>query len=103
MLRLNTMSSTLSSFTPVSHSPARLIRRFCQTLLTLALPLSLATAALAADTRPAEDAPAGQGPQTPGASPAEPRTPGIYLGVFPKRFPSSRQQTLACHRPKGCI
>jgi serine protease Do len=101
MLRLNTMSSTLSSFTPVSHSPARLIRRFCQTLLTLALPLSLATAALAANTRSAEGAPAGQGPQAPGASPAEPRTPGIYLGVFPQTLSEQQAADLGVSPAQG--
>jgi S1-C subfamily serine protease len=101
MLRLNTMSSTLSSFTPVSHSPAWLVRCFCRTLLTLALPLSLATAALAADTRPAEGAPAGQGPQTPGASPAEPRTPGIYLGVFPQTLSEQQAADLGVSPAQG--
>ncbi len=95
------MSSTLSSFTTVSHSSARLVRCFCRTLLTLALPLSLTTATLAADPRPAEGASAGQGPQAPGALPTEPRTPGIYLGVFPQTLSEQQAETLGVSPAQG--
>ncbi len=95
------MSSTLTLFTPVPHSSARLVRCFCRNLLTLALPLSLATAALAADPRPAEGAPAGQGPQAPGALPAEPRTPGIYLGVFPQTLSEQQAEVLGVSPAQG--
>ncbi|WP_058867647.1 PDZ domain-containing protein [Chloracidobacterium thermophilum] len=95
------MSSTLSSFTTVSHSSARLVRCFCRNLLTLALPLSLATAALAADPQPAEGAPAGQGSQAPGTLPAEPRTPGIYLGVFPQTLSEQQAEALGVSPAQG--